>query len=201
MKKVTIITFPEYESLVLDSLGAAGVTQLKEVTGPDYDEYRKEASGPDYKALFSEVEPRYRALLRLISFPIDHTTPSLDILRDYARNPEAKTKATVQQLDRLIAQLKGAKEAQFTENEKITKELDEKISRGSAIYHEKKRSLVEQQARWNIKIDASEGSRLRRRKEQPQLWGHEHRVLKASGSTLGEAARRKDQGNCNLTNQ
>ncbi len=108
MKKVTIITFPEYESLVLDSLGAAGVTQLKEVTGPDYDEYRKEATGPDYKALFSEVEPRYKELQRLISFKIDRTTPSLDVLRDYARNPEAKTKATVQQLDRILAQLRGA---------------------------------------------------------------------------------------------
>ena len=63
MKKVTIITFPEYESLVLDSLGAAGVTQLKEVTGADYDEYRKEATGPDYKALFGEVDPRYKELL------------------------------------------------------------------------------------------------------------------------------------------
>ncbi len=153
MKKVTIITFPEYESLVLDSLGAAGVTQLKEVTGPDFDEYRKEATGPDYKALFGEVEPRYKELQRLIGFPIDRTTPSLDVLRDYARNPEAKTKATVQQLDRVLAQLKGAKEAQSSETERITKELDEKVSKGSAIYHEKKRNLIEQHARWKAKIE------------------------------------------------
>ncbi len=152
MKKVTIITFPEYESLVLDSLGAAGVTQLKEVTGPDFDEYRKEATGPDYKALFSEVEPRYKELQRLISFQIDRTTPSLDVLRDYARNPEVKTKATVQQLDRILAQLKGVKEAQSSEAERITKELDEKVSKGSAIYHEKKRNLIDQQARWKVKI-------------------------------------------------
>jgi vacuolar-type H+-ATPase subunit I/STV1 len=153
MKKVTVITFPEYESLVLDSLGAAGVTQLKEVTGPDYDEYRKEATGPNYKALFGEVEPRYKELQRLISFQIDRTTPSLDVLRDYARNPETKTKATVQQLDRMLMQLRGAKEAQSSEAERITKELDEKVSKGSAIYHEKKRALLEQRARWMAKIE------------------------------------------------
>ena len=153
MKKVTIITFPEYESLVLDSLGAAGVTQLKEVTGPDYDEYRKEATGPDYKALFSEVEPRYKELQRLISFQIDRTTPTLDVLRDHARNPESKTKATLQQLEKILAQLKGVKEAQSSEAERISKELDEKVSKGSAIYHEKKRSLLEHKVRWIVKIE------------------------------------------------
>jgi vacuolar-type H+-ATPase subunit I/STV1 len=153
MKKVTIITFPEYESLVLDSLGAAGVTQLKEVTGPDYDDYRKEAKGPDYKILFGEIEPRYRELQKLINFKIDRTIPSLEVLRDYARNPDVKAKATIQQLDRLLAQLKGPREAQTIEVERITKELDERISMGSALYHEKKRSLLDQYARWNIKIE------------------------------------------------
>ena len=153
MKKVTIITFPEYESLVLDSLGAAGVTQLKEVTGPDYDDYRKEATGPDYRALFGEVDPRYKELKKLTSFEIARTTPSLDVLRDYARNPEAKTKATIQQLDRINSQLKGVKEAQANEAERLTKELDEKISKGSALYHEKRRSLLEQYAHWSMKIE------------------------------------------------
>ena len=153
MKKVTIITFPEYESLVLDSLGAVGVTQLKEVTGPDYDEYRKEATGPDYKAPFGEVEPRYRELQKLVSFKIDRTIPSLDVLRDYARDPEGKTKETVKHLDRILGQLRGVRDAQSSEAERITKEFDEKISRGSALYHEKKRSLLEQHARWSVKIE------------------------------------------------
>ena len=153
MKKVTIITFPEYESLVLDSLGAAGVTQLKEVTGPDYDEYRKETTGPDYKALFGEVDSRYKELQKLISFKIDRTIPSLDVLRDYARDPANKTKETVKQLDRILAQLKGVREAQSSEAERIAKEYDERISKGSATYHEKKRSLLEQYAHWGIKIE------------------------------------------------
>jgi len=153
MKKVTIITFPEYESLVLDSLGAAGVTQLKEVAGPDYDEYRKETTGPDYKALFGEVDPRYKELQKLISFKIDRTIPSLDVLRDCARNPESTTKETVKQLDRILSQLKGVREAQLTESERLTKDYDERISKGSAIYHEKKRTLLEQYNRWNIKIE------------------------------------------------
>lgn len=50
----------------------------------------------------------------------------------------------MQQLDRILAQLKGVKEAQSSEVERITKELDEKVSKGSAIYHEKKRNLIDQ---------------------------------------------------------
>lgn len=152
MKKVTIITFPEYESLVLDSLGAAGVTQLKEVTGPDYDEYKKEVPGPDYKALYSEVAPRYTELKKLISFEIDAKTPSLEILRDYTRNPDAKTREAVTTIDRVISLLKGVRDAQATEGERITKESDEKISKEAALFHERRRSLVEQKRRWDTKV-------------------------------------------------
>ena len=45
------------------------------------------------------------------------------------------------------------KEAQSSEAERISKELDEKVGKGSAIYHEKKRSLLEQKARWIVKIE------------------------------------------------
>ncbi len=153
MKKVTIITFPEYESIVLDSLGAAGVTQLKEVTGTDYDEYRKNTPELDYKALFSEVNPRYKELLKLIKFEIEPIIPSLDVLRDYARNPEAKTKITVSQLDRINGQLMSTRDAQSNEAERISRELDEKISKGSVLYHERRRRLLEQQSRRNMKIE------------------------------------------------
>ncbi len=37
MKKVTILTPPEYEGLVLESLGRAQVTQLKHVTGSEFE--------------------------------------------------------------------------------------------------------------------------------------------------------------------
>jgi len=153
MKKVTIITFPEYESLVLGSLGAAGVTQFVDVAGPDYDEYKKEVKGPDYKALYDEIAPRYKELKKLINFEIEVTTPLLDVLRDYTRNPEIRTKQAVQHLDRVIAKLKDVREAQANESERLTKEYDERISKGSALFHEKKRSLVEQKSRWDTKIE------------------------------------------------
>jgi vacuolar-type H+-ATPase subunit I/STV1 len=153
MKKVTVITFPEYESLVLGSLGAAGVTQLTEVKGPDFDEYKKEVKGPDYKTLYDDVAPRYKELKKLINFEIEVTTPLLDVLRDYTRNPEVRTKQAVQTLDRVIGKLKDVKEAQANEAERITKESEEKISKGSALFHEKRRSLVEQKTRWGTKIE------------------------------------------------
>jgi vacuolar-type H+-ATPase subunit I/STV1 len=153
MKKVTIITFPEYESLVLDSLGAAGVTQLTEVKGTDYDEYKKEVKGPEYKTLYDEVAPRYKELKKLINFEIEMTTPLLDVLRDYTRNPEVRTKQAIRHLDRVIGKLKDVREAQANESERLSKEYDEKISMGSALFHEKRRSLVEQKSRWDTKIE------------------------------------------------
>jgi vacuolar-type H+-ATPase subunit I/STV1 len=153
MKKVTIITFPEYESLVLGSLGEAGVTQFVDVAGADYDEYKKEVKGPDYKALYDEIAPRYKELKKLINFEIEMTTPALDVLRDYTRNPEIRTKQAVQHLDRVIAKLKDVKEAQANESERLTKEYDEKISKGSALFHEKRRSFMEQKTRWDTKIE------------------------------------------------
>jgi vacuolar-type H+-ATPase subunit I/STV1 len=153
MKKVTIITFPEYESIVLDSLGTAGVTQLKEVTGTDYDEYRKNYPGLDYKALFNEIDPRYKELKKLTTFEVERTTPSLDTLRDYARNPETKTKETIKQLDKINNLLRGVKDAQINESDRITREIDEQISKGSALYHERKRSFLDKKARWSLKIE------------------------------------------------
>ncbi|GAI86937.1 unnamed protein product, partial [marine sediment metagenome] len=55
MKKFTIIASPEYETLILDELGRVGVVQLKEVTGVDFERFKKVGQRAiDYKILYKK---------------------------------------------------------------------------------------------------------------------------------------------------
>ena len=66
IKKVTIITPPEYESLILESLGRSGVIQFKEVSGHDLEWLQMGSERvTDYKALYQEIHPRYLELSEL----------------------------------------------------------------------------------------------------------------------------------------
>jgi V/A-type H+-transporting ATPase subunit I len=56
MKKFTIITLPEHENNILMSLGRAGITQLLEATGPDYERLREVAKEVDFEELKGKAE-------------------------------------------------------------------------------------------------------------------------------------------------
>jgi hypothetical protein len=89
VKKVTIITPPEYESLILESLGGSGVIQLKEVSGPDLEWLRKGSERvTDYKALYQEIHPRYVELSELTDIELKLVRPSLRI-QAFCRSPWA----------------------------------------------------------------------------------------------------------------
>lgn len=51
MKKFTIITLPEHEIPILESLGKAGITHLLEATGPDFERLREVAEEVDFEKL------------------------------------------------------------------------------------------------------------------------------------------------------
>jgi hypothetical protein len=79
IKKVTIITPPEYESLILESLGRSGAIQFKEVSGHDLDWLQKGSERvTDYKAFYQEIHPRYLELSELSDHEIERLTPSMD---------------------------------------------------------------------------------------------------------------------------
>jgi len=56
MKKFTIITLPEHESPVIESLGKAGITHLIEVTGPDFERFKEVAEKVDFEEPKEKVE-------------------------------------------------------------------------------------------------------------------------------------------------
>jgi len=56
MKKFTIITLPEHEIPILESLGKAGITHLLEATGPDFERLREVAEEVDFEKLKDKAE-------------------------------------------------------------------------------------------------------------------------------------------------
>ena len=130
IKKVTIITPPEYESLILESLGRSGAIQFKEVSGHDLEWLQKGSERvTDYKALYQEIHPRYLELSELSDHEIERLTPSMDEFKVFTVAPEDEAKAVLEKLESLISKLKNIKEAHDNELKQVVDELQGEITR------------------------------------------------------------------------
>jgi vacuolar-type H+-ATPase subunit I/STV1 len=106
LKKVTIITLPEYESLILESIGDTGVTQLKEVTGPEFEELSGITTEVDYKALYEKVHTRYMELLAMGDVNVERVALSLDDLRKFSDSPEDEVQALLNETEKVVEELR-----------------------------------------------------------------------------------------------
>jgi len=109
MKKVTIITFPEYESLVLESIGRTKVTQLKEVTGQEFERMKEAITGVDYKSLYQKVHSSYLELLELGDFDLERGILSKEDLRRFTDSPEAEVEALLEGMERSVDELQATR--------------------------------------------------------------------------------------------
>jgi vacuolar-type H+-ATPase subunit I/STV1 len=129
VKKVTIITPPEYESLILESLGGSDVIQLKEVSGPDLEWIRKGSERvTDYKALYQKIHSHYVELSELTDIELKLVRPGLGEFKRFAEAPEAEAEAVLEKLEGLIAQVKELKETQDSEMKRVVDELQTEIT-------------------------------------------------------------------------
>jgi len=106
LKKVTIITLPEYESLILESMGDTGVTQLKEVTGPEFEDLGGITTEVDYKALYEKVHTRYMELLAMGDIDVERVALSLDDLRKFSDSPEDEVQALLDETEKVVEELR-----------------------------------------------------------------------------------------------
>jgi len=106
IKKVTIITLPEYESQVLECLGRTKVTQLKEVTNPELVRLKEDMTSIDYKGLYEKVHSRYLELLELGYLGIEDVALSIEEQRRFADSPEAEIELLLNEMERAIDELK-----------------------------------------------------------------------------------------------
>jgi len=144
MKKVTIITPPEYEGLVLESLGRARVTQLTHVTGSEFEGLEAPAEQTvDYKELYQRVQTRLVEPLGLGGQEFERVTPSVDELKNFTRDPVGKVDFLIAEADSLINKIKEAQESTDIQNSMLVTELQRKLEVEEADLNGTKSQLVE----------------------------------------------------------
>ena len=143
MKKVTIITPPEYEGLLLESLGKSQVIHFTKVTGSEYESLR-DPSGEaiDYRVLYNKVNTRYQEILEMVDFAVERQTPRLEELREFTLDPEGKADAIIDEATTLIEDVKEKQERQHVENDKLVKELQAKLDAAREKFDKEKEKLV-----------------------------------------------------------
>lgn len=145
MKKVTILTPPEYEGLVLESLGRAQVTQLKHVTGSEFEGLEVPSEQMvDYMELYQKVQARLLEPLGLNIRDVTTVTPEIEELRDFARDPEAKVDSFIKEAENLISKIEDSQEDVHAQNNKLISELQERLEAEEKDLNEAKSQLLVQ---------------------------------------------------------
>jgi vacuolar-type H+-ATPase subunit I/STV1 len=143
MKKVTIITPPEYEGLVLESLGRSQVIQFKKVTGTEYEALKDPSEeAVDYRFLYNKINNRYDELLKMGNVVVERKTPSIEELRDFTLNPEGKVDAVIDEATSLIEEVKEKQERLHLENNRLVKELQAELDVARDKFEKEKGKLV-----------------------------------------------------------
>ncbi|UCH57715.1 MAG: hypothetical protein JSV18_02035 [Candidatus Bathyarchaeota archaeon] len=147
MKKFTIITPPEYETKILSELGRAGVVQLKEVTGVDFDRLKKVGEmGIDYKGLYEKYHEAYQGLKErgIPDYPI--IDASVAEMREFTEEPEGTVDSLLTELNEFknrLDEVTAEQEAGRREREKRLLEMRARVERVRALQPEEfKRCLA-----------------------------------------------------------
>lgn len=129
MKKVTIITPPEYEGLVLESLGTAKVTQLMHVAGTEFEGLEEPTEqAVDYKELYQRVQTRLIEPLGLSGKEVERVTPDVEELREFSRDPVGIIDSHIKEAESLISKIKANQENVHVKNNAIISELEKKLA-------------------------------------------------------------------------
>ena len=151
MKKVTIITPPEYEGMILESLGRARITQLKHITGSEFDGLEvSEEQSVDYKELYERVQTRLVAPIGLDGMNVEQVTPSPEELKEFARDPYAVIDSLVTESNRNLDAIRASRENVHVANNKLVSELQEKLQ----VIEDEKATEYEKRLSVKTKLDS-----------------------------------------------
>jgi len=147
LKKFTLITPPEYEAQILGELSKAGVVQLKEVTGVDFERLKRVGERPiDYKGLYEKYHEVYQGLMDsgLPEYPsVDASTAEL---REFTEDPEGEVESLLNDLNGFknrLDEVRAEQEAGREERERRLSEMRARLERVRALQPEElKRCLA-----------------------------------------------------------
>lgn len=155
IKKVTIVTPPEYESLILEALGKSRAIQLKKVSGHDLEWLKKGSEKvTNYKALYDEIHPRYLELSELSDHDIKRVTPSIEEFRSFTAEPEAEANAILEKLGSLLTQTREVREAHDNEMRQVIDELQGEVARQEREWRAKEESIADESAGIKAKLES-----------------------------------------------
>ena len=148
MKKVTIITPPEYEGPVLEALGRAQITQLKHATGSEFEDLEAPSEQlVDYEELYQKVNTRLLEPLDLDINKVKKITPSKEELQEFARDPQSKINSLIIEAEDLIRKIEAYKEEIHVQNNRLVSDLQQKIQSVEAEKAEKYNEQLELKAK------------------------------------------------------
>jgi V/A-type H+-transporting ATPase subunit I len=151
MKKVTIITPPEYEGPVLEALGRAQITQLKHATGSEFEDLEAPSEQlVDYEELYQKVNTRLLEPLDLDINKVKKITPSKEELQEFARDPQSKINSLIIEAEDLIRKIEAYKEEIHVQNNRLVSDLQQKIQSVEAEKAEK----YNEQLKLKTKLDS-----------------------------------------------
>ncbi len=143
MKKVTIITPPEYEGIILDALGRARVVQLKEVTGPEFTGLVEREI--DFKPLYERVRQSLRSVLEYLKgLELTPQLPEREELQRLMDDPEGMVGEVLEDVESLISRLQQLELRRDEEIKRLMEELQARVEKEKAAYQEAVEKLREE---------------------------------------------------------
>lgn len=137
MKKVTIITPPEYEPQIVQAIGSVGVTQFKLVTGSEYEALKgTEKQQFDWSNLYSKIHSRLNELDKMGKFEIKPLKPDVEELKLFTKDPNKIVDELLDNLNHLMIRVNEKNEEKFIAGNKIVQELQSKITEKNKEYED-----------------------------------------------------------------
>jgi len=172
MKKVTILTPPELEARVLESLGRARVTQLTHVKGPHFERLQEAMEQTvDYGELFNKFKSRVAEPLGMQMKGLVVKSPDQEELQEFAWDPEAKVEALISEAEELLGAVRRAEEEFQERKSSLEVEMENRIEA-------EKKSLQEAKDELTKRLQELEGRRMALVAEKEEL-EKKTRVLRA----------------------
>ena len=155
MKKVTIITPPEYEPQVIQAIGKTGVTQFKPITGSEYEVLKGSGKHQvDWKELYSKIHTRLNELEKIGSPKGESIKPDTEELKKFSSDPNDVITKTTDSLDGLMVGLKVRYEDKFKTGNRLVEELQAKILQVEKAHAETAKRHADEQQNLKTKMEA-----------------------------------------------
>ncbi len=98
MKKVTIISDPSDDGLIIEYIGQLGLVQFAQVTSSEYEELRRVEKTIDYSNLYQQYHVQYLELIDAIPDELSPIKPKISKLQKLSTDPENEIQSLIKEI-------------------------------------------------------------------------------------------------------